>query len=555
MAQLYYRYGTMNSGKTIEILKVAYNYEEQGKSVVIMTSALDTRDGVGYVSSRIGMKRPAIAIEESTDIFGFIRDLPEKPYCVLVDEAQFLKRHHVYDLARVVDELDIPVMAFGLKNDFRNELFEGSKYLLLLADKIDEIKTICQYCKKKATMVLRTQDGLPVYDGEQIQIGGNETYISVCRKHYFAPEINKENEEKMNIYDQLQAVEDRYEELGELLSDPDVVSDTKRFMELSKEEASTRDTVTAYREYKQVLQNIVDAEEMIKESGGDADLEEMAKQELKDAKAEKEEYEEKLKILLLPKDPNDDKNIILEIRGAAGGDEAALFAGDLLTMYQKYAEAQGWRFEVMEASMNGVGGFKEVVAMVSGQSVYSKLKYESGAHRVQRVPVTESQGRVHTSTATVLVMPEVEEVEYDIDPKDLRVDIYHASGAGGQNVNKVATAVRIVHLPTNIKVEMQEERTQQKNREKAMKIIRARVADHFAQIAQDEQDAERKSTIGTGDRSERIRTYNFPQNRVTDHRIGLTLQKLDTILSGKLDEVVDALVLYDQTQKLEELNK
>ncbi len=335
----------------------------------------------------------------------------------------------------------------------------------------------------------------------------------------------------MNIYDQLQAVEDRYEELGELLSDPDVVSDTKRFMELSKEEASTRDTVTAYREYKQVLQNIVDAEEMIKESGGDADLEEMAKQELKDAKAEKEEYEEKLKILLLPKDPNDDKNIILEIRGAAGGDEAALFAGDLLTI------------------------FKEVVAMVSGQSVYSKLKYESGAHRVQRVPVTESQGRVHTSTATVLVMPEVEEVEYDIDPKDLRVDIYHASGAGGQNVNKVATAVRIVHLPTNIKVEMQEERTQQKNREKAMKIIRARVADHFAQIAQDEQDAERKSTIGTGDRSERIRTYNFPQNRVTDHRIGLTLQKLDTILSGKLDEVVDALVLYDQTQKLEELNK
>ena len=359
----------------------------------------------------------------------------------------------------------------------------------------------------------------------------------------------------MNIYDQLQAVEDRYEELGELLSDPDVVSDTKRFMELSKEEASTRDTVTAYREYKQVLQNIVDAEEMIKESGGDADLEEMAKQELKDTKSEKEEYEEKLKILLLPKDPNDDKNIILEIRGAAGGDEAQLFAGDLLQMYQKYAESQGWRFEVMEASYNGVGGIKEVVAMVSGQSVYSKLKYESGAHRVQRVPVTESQGRVHTSTATVLVMPEIEEVEYDIDPKDLRIDIYHASGAGGQNVNKVATAVRIVHLPTNIKVEMQEERTQQKNREKAMKIIRARVADYFAQIAQDEQDAERKSTIGTGDRSERIRTYNFPQNRVTDHRIGLTLQKLDTILSGKLDEVVDALVLYDQTQKLEELNK
>ncbi|EHJ51806.1 peptide chain release factor 1 [Streptococcus macacae] len=359
----------------------------------------------------------------------------------------------------------------------------------------------------------------------------------------------------MNIYEQLQSVEDRYEELGELLSDPDIVSDTKRFMELSREEAAIRETVTAYREYKKILQTISDAEEMLKESSDDPELEEMAKEELKTSKGAKEAYEEKLKILLLPKDPNDDKNIILEIRGAAGGDEAALFAGDLLAMYQKYAENQGWKFEVMETSVNGVGGIKEVVAMVSGQSVYSKLKYESGAHRVQRVPVTESQGRVHTSTATVLVMPEIEEVEYDIDPKDLRVDIYHASGAGGQNVNKVATAVRMIHIPTGIKVEMQEERTQQKNRDKAMKIIRARVADHFAQIAQDEQDAERKSTVGTGDRSERIRTYNFPQNRVTDHRIGLTLQKLDSILSGKLDEVIDALVLYDQTQKLEELGQ
>lgn len=238
----------------------------------------------------------------------------------------------------------------------------------------------------------------------------------------------------MNIYDQLQAVEDRYEELGELLSDPDVVSDTKRFMELSREEANSRETVAVYREYKQVVQNIADAQEMIKDASGDPELEEMAKEELKNSKVAKEEYEEKLRFLLLPKDPNDDKNIILEIRGAAGGDEAALFAGDLLNMYQKYAENQGWKFEVMEASANGVGGLKEVVAMVSGQSVYSKLKYESGAHRVQRVPVTESQGRVHTSTATVLVMPEVEEVEYEIDPKDLRVDIYHASGAGGQNV-------------------------------------------------------------------------------------------------------------------------
>ena len=359
----------------------------------------------------------------------------------------------------------------------------------------------------------------------------------------------------MNIYDQLQALEDRYEELGELLSDPDIVSDTTRFMDLSKEEANTRETVAVYREYKKVLQNIEDAEEMLKDAGGDPELEEMAKEELKESKAAKEDYEEKLKILLLPKDPNDDKNIIVEIRGAAGGDEAALFAGDLLQMYQKYAESQGWKFEVMEASYNGVGGIKEVVVMVSGQSVYSKLKYESGAHRVQRVPVTESQGRVHTSTATVLVMPEVEEVEYEIDPKDLRVDIYHASGAGGQNVNKVATAVRMVHIPTGIKVEMQEERTQQKNRDKAIKLLNTKVFDYYQQIELDKQNAERKSTVGTGDRSERIRTYNFPQNRVTDHRIGLTLQKLDTILSGKMDEVIDALVVYDQTEKLAELNK
>ncbi|AXQ78660.1 peptide chain release factor 1 [Streptococcus chenjunshii] len=359
----------------------------------------------------------------------------------------------------------------------------------------------------------------------------------------------------MNIYEQLQAVEDRYEELGELLSDPEVVADTKRFMALSREEADSRDTVAVYRDYKRTLRDIDDAQELIKEAADDPDLLDMAKEELKEARSAKEDYEEKLKVLLLPKDPNDNKNIILEIRGAAGGDEAALFAGDLLAMYQKYAENQGWKFEVMELSVNGVGGIKEVIAMISGQAVYSKLKYESGAHRVQRVPVTESQGRVHTSTATVLVMPEIEEVEYDIDPKDLRIDIYHASGAGGQNVNKVATAVRIVHIPTNIKVEMQEERTQQKNRDKAMKIIRARVADHFAQIAQNEQDAERKSTIGTGDRSERIRTYNFPQNRVTDHRIGLTLQKLDSILSGKLDEIIDALILFDQTQKLEALQQ
>ncbi|GBG97281.1 peptide chain release factor 1 [Lactococcus termiticola] len=357
------------------------------------------------------------------------------------------------------------------------------------------------------------------------------------------------------MFDQLESMIGRYEELGELLSDPEVVADTKRFMALSREEAGLRDTVATYQEYKKVLETISDSEEMLGESGLDDDMKEMLKEELSEAKSAKVDLEEKIKILLLPKDPNDDKNIILEIRGAAGGDEAALFAGDLLNMYQHYAESQGWKFEVMEASITGIGGYKEVSALISGTSVYSKLKYESGAHRVQRVPVTETQGRVHTSTATVLVMPEVEEFDYQIDPNEIRTDIYHASGAGGQNVNKVATAVRMVHLPTGIKVEMQEERTQQKNRDKAIKLLNTKVFDYYQQIELDKQNADRKSTVGTGDRSERIRTYNFPQNRVTDHRIGLTLQKLDTILSGKMDEVIDALIVYDQTAKLEELNR
>lgn len=356
------------------------------------------------------------------------------------------------------------------------------------------------------------------------------------------------------MFDQLQALEDRYEELGELLSDPDVINDTNRFMALSKEEASTRETVEAYRRYKKVVAGIAEDEEMIKEES-DAEMIEMAKEELAALKKEKEELEERIKILLIPKDPNDDKNIIMEIRGAAGGDEAALFAGDLYNMYVRYAESQGWKVETLEASTTGIGGYKEVIMMITGDNVYSKLKYENGAHRVQRVPVTESQGRVHTSTATVAVMPEAEEVELELDEKDIRVDIYHASGAGGQHVNKTASAVRLTHIPTGIVVAMQDERSQIKNREKAMKVLRARVYDKLQSEAKSEYDANRKLAVGTGDRSERIRTYNFPQNRVTDHRIGLTIQKLDQILSGKLDEIIDALIIHDQTQKLEEMNR
>lgn len=354
------------------------------------------------------------------------------------------------------------------------------------------------------------------------------------------------------MYDKLQGVEGRYEELGELLSDPEVINDTKRLMALTKEEANLRETVSVYRRYKVVVNDIADTEEMLGENL-DSDMAEMAKEELSSLKKEKEKLEETIKILLLPKDENDDKNIIMEIRGAAGGDEAALFAGDLFGMYQKYAEGQGWKTEVLEANITGIGGYKEIIFMITGNNVFSKLKYESGAHRVQRVPSTESQGRIHTSTATVVVMPEAEEVEINIADKDIRTDIYHASGAGGQHVNKTASAVRLTHLPTGIAVAMQDERSQIKNREKAMKILRARVYDQIRNEAQSEYDANRKSAIGTGDRSERIRTYNFPQNRVTDHRIGLTIQKLDQILAGKLDEIVDALIVYDQTEKMEQM--
>lgn len=354
------------------------------------------------------------------------------------------------------------------------------------------------------------------------------------------------------LFDRLQMLADRYEELGELLSDPDVIADSKRFMELSKEMAYLRETVEKYEKYKQVVQQIKDDEEMLS-TGLDDEMAAMVKEELSDSKNEKQKLEQEIKILLLPKDPNDGKDLIMEIRGAAGGDEASLFAADLFSMYSKYAERQGWSIEVIDKNMTEVGGFKEIALTINGKNVWSKLKYESGAHRVQRVPVTESAGRVHTSTATVVVMPEEEDVEIDLDPKDIRVDVYRSSGAGGQHINKTSSAVRMTHLPTGIVVAMQDQRSQQQNREKAMKILKARVYDYYKSQEQSEYDENRKSAVGTGDRSERIRTYNYPQNRVTDHRIGLSLNKLDRIMNGELDDVIDALVLYDQTKALEEL--
>lgn len=356
------------------------------------------------------------------------------------------------------------------------------------------------------------------------------------------------------MLERLQSLEDRYNKLNELLSDPEVISDSTKLREYSKEQSGLEDVVQAYREYKDVMQELKDAKEM-QEEQLDEEMAEMVKLEIADLTEGKEALEERLKILLLPKDPNDDKNVFMEIRGAAGGDEAALFAGDLYRMYTRYAESNGWKTEVMEVHTTGVGGYKEIIFMINGKGAYSRLKYENGAHRVQRVPETESGGRIHTSTATVAVLPEAEEVEVEIHEKDIRVDTFASSGPGGQSVNTTMSAVRLTHLPTGIVVSIQDEKSQIKNKEKAMKVLRARIYDMYQQEAQAEYDENRKSAVGTGDRSERIRTYNFPQNRVTDHRIGLTIQKLDQILEGKLDEIIDALIMEDQTKKLEQIGE
>ncbi|MGX0704450.1 peptide chain release factor 1 [Staphylococcus capitis] len=354
------------------------------------------------------------------------------------------------------------------------------------------------------------------------------------------------------MFDQLDIVEERYEQLNEMLSDPDVVNDSDKLRKYSKEQADLQKTVEVYRSYKSKKEELEDIEEMLKETSDKEEVD-MLKEERASLKAELPEMEEELKILLIPKDPNDEKDVIVEIRAAAGGDEAAIFAGDLMRMYSKYAEAYGFKTEIVEASESDHGGYKEISFSVSGSGAYSKLKFENGAHRVQRVPETESGGRIHTSTATVAVLPEVEDVEIEIRNEDLKIDTYRSSGAGGQHVNTTDSAVRITHLPTGV-IATSSEKSQIQNREKAMKVLKARLYDMKLQEEQQKYASQRKSAVGTGDRSERVRTYNYPQSRVTDHRIGLTLQKLGQIMEGNLDEIIDALTLSEQTEKLKELN-
>ena len=352
-----------------------------------------------------------------------------------------------------------------------------------------------------------------------------------------------------SMLDRLVSMENRYEELGHMLMDPDIGTDIKKMTDVTKEQASLQAAYDLFQEYKEVKDGIDGAKELMKEN--DPEIKEMAKMELDELEERMPDIIKKLELELIPKDPNDNKNVIMEIRGAAGGDEGNIFAGDLYRMYVKYAESQGWIVEVMEAEESEAGGFSLISFNVIGDGVYGKLKYESGSHRVQRVPKTETQGRVHTSTATVLVMPEMEEVDVQINKSDLRIDTYRASGAGGQHINKTDSAVRITHLPTGIVATSQDGRSQHDNRDKAMKALVARVYDYFQSQQTEAIDSERKSKVGTGDRAEKIRTYNYPQNRVTDHRIGLTIQQLDRIIEGKLDDIITALINEDQRLKLE----
>ncbi|MGB4701552.1 MAG: peptide chain release factor 1 [Syntrophomonadaceae bacterium] len=354
------------------------------------------------------------------------------------------------------------------------------------------------------------------------------------------------------MLEKLQSLEDKYQELTELLSQPEVISDTARYQKYAKAHADLTGIVTAYREYKSVLQQISDARELLAQEK-DEEFRQMLTEELDSLQEQKESLEHRLKILLLPRDPDDDKSVIMEIRAGTGGEEAALFASDLFRMYSRYAEEKGWKIDIMDAHYTDIGGIKEIIFGVDGPGVYSQLKYESGVHRVQRIPVTESGGRIHTSAATVAVLPEAEEMEVEIDPNDLRIDVYCSSGPGGQSVNTTQSAVRITHIPTGLVVTCQDEKSQHKNKAKALRVLRARLKE----ILEEEKNAElagtRRSQVGTGDRSERIRTYNFPQGRVSDHRINLTLHKLDAILDGQLQEIIDSLIAHDQAERLRQV--
>ena len=351
------------------------------------------------------------------------------------------------------------------------------------------------------------------------------------------------------MLDKLHAVEEKYRELESLISDPAVLADMPKWQKLSREHAQLAPVVEKYREYKKVREGLLEAKAIF-DDNPDADMRRLAEDEIAELRPRLESLERELPILLLPKDPNDAKNVIVEIRGGVGGEEAALFAGDLFRMYARYAERRGWRVDVIDKNATEIGGFKEISFSVDGAGAYSFLKYESGTHRVQRVPVTESSGRIHTSAVTVAVLPEAEEVEVEIAPADLRIDTYCASGAGGQYVNRTETAIRITHLPTGIVVQCQDEKSQLKNKEKAMRVLRARILEAAREEQAATVAADRKSQVGSGDRSERIRTYNFPQGRVTDHRIGLTLHKLAAVLDGDLDELLAALITADQAEKL-----